>query len=187
MYRISINPILNFWKWPNIWPLSCPICMTFAEKNSNEINEVLSKLWLVANIHRTFKLISVKYSYCAHCFRIACVCASACEWQLNVRFFGSHHFTICRWFTTVPLKSGRCLVCRWPPWRPHFQTARRMVARHQALAVPHAAGGKTQRTAGLFPLWDKRESPWRRCTKPLKAISSLTACSLRGLFCLKGI
>lgn len=81
------------------------------------------------------------------------------QWQLNVWFCGSHDFTVCRRFTTVPPKSGRCLVCRWPPWQPRFQTARRTVARRQALAVPRAAGGKTRRTAGQFPLWDKTESP----------------------------
>lgn len=84
---------------------------------------------------------------------------SAPQWQLNMWFCGSQDFIVGHRFATVPPKSGRCPVCRWPPWPPRFQTARRTAARRQALAVPRAAGGKTRRTAGQFPLWDNRESP----------------------------
>lgn len=58
-----------------------------------------------------------------------------------------------------PLKSEICPSCRWHPWQPRFQRTRRKVGHPPALAEPHGAAGKTQRTDDQCPLRD-RDSYW---------------------------
>ncbi len=76
------------------------------------------------------------------------LCACECVFVLSVH---------------TPPESVRCLSCHWFPWRRHFQTARRKVARLLLWVALREAAGRTQRTDARCPLHTRKNTYYNKC------------------------